>query len=98
MKHLKKIDDFKLNEDVFGVDLTTPILLAATWLSLHHQGISTMAMPKKMMSNFLKFVNDLGYPIDVDVVEYKFDEIIDKAKSLLDKTKDISGNVDAEDV
>lgn len=75
-----------LNESISDALLIAYLILFIKWRDL---------TPEKMMSNlkswilpFSKFLSSYGYPIDTDVLEYKFDTLVKSAFDKIDKAGD----------
>ena len=87
---IKKFDEHnKVNEDFEP----SWILLAATWINLMSDG-GVKGIKKRIPNNlklmkrdFIKFANWMGYPIEEDALDYRFNQIINGVKNKLKKNE-----------
>lgn len=91
MKSIKTFEEYEVNEEfdpMIGIQhfLNDPIMIAvaAAWLvggkfSIENMKSSTIAMK----DDFISFCNAMGYHIDKDALDEKFESLINKVSKIL---------------
>ena len=86
MKHLKRFNEVNLESIKESIDFMHLLPLIILWIN--RKKLSKRFFLNNIKENTLdliRFLNIMGYHIDVDVLDYKFQELIDKAFSKIEK-------------
>jgi hypothetical protein len=85
MKHLKKYS--QMNESISDAIIITYLVLFLKWRELTPRHL--LNNTKLMMIDFCKFMNGYGYNINTDMLDYKFQQLVDKAFGKIEKDEKV---------
>lgn len=83
MRHLKKFN--QVNESISDVIIITYLILFIKWKNLSHRNL--LNNMKLMLVDFCKFMNGYGYNVDTDMLDYRFQQLVDKAFGKIESEK-----------
>jgi hypothetical protein len=97
-QHIDKFDKFRLRNELenikeefdpmVGIDnfLNNPVMiaLATAWLLKGNYKVDNLKSNLNDLKNdFLDYCNSLGYSIDKDILDFKFNQLINKIKNII---------------